>query len=185
MFPSRLTLAFGFLSAPQQSHAVILSHMERIDASDSRVFAPISLSSPSTPLSLPASRSLYPAVAYDHAPAHPQSNRRLGDVVREEDINFVDSDASSSCPLLDDLSDESRPVSPPRRPDKLFHHQKLPLIVPKQKSPKKSPSPKSGKKVARGTGVQVDSERLARIRRMKFVRPSNPGGEEEVFWKDT
>lgn len=164
--------------------------MERIDASDSRVFAPISLSSPSTPLSLPASRSVHPAVAYDHATAHPHSNRRPGDVVRDEDISFVDSDvssvASSSCPLLDDLSDESRPVSPPRRPDKLLlHHQKLPVIQPKQKSPKKSPSPKSMKKVSRGTGVQVDSERLARIRRMKFVRPPIADGEEEVFWKES
>ena len=168
--------------------------MERIDASDSRVFAPISPSSPSTPLSLPASGSMRGSVfpATDHTTADAESNRRVEDAlrVRDEDISFFDSDvssvASSSCVPLDDLSDESRPISPPRRPDKLFHHQRpLPVILPKQKSPKRSPSPQKSvacMNVSRLHGNQVDSERLARIRRMKFVRPVDR--DEEVFLKD-
>jgi hypothetical protein len=170
--------------------------MERIDASDKRVFAPISSSSssPSTPLSLPASRSLYPAVAYDHivSDAVPAGKRQLNDFLTlpDEDVNFFDSDvssAASSCiPLEEDFSDENRPISPPRRPDKLLLNQKKhsPAMTSKV-SPKKSPSPKKTPK--KGVSVQqMDSERLARIRKMKFVRPSliTDRHEEEALLKD-
>ena len=144
--------------------------MERIHASHTLVDTSTAVSSsPSAgfPLLLPTPGVALLGSHAGHAIAIAQPpDRRPDGQSRDEDIGFCDSDvssvASSNVPL-DDLSDDWRPVSPPRRPTKLA------LSPLTQESLRRSPSPQASP-TSSPVGIKyLNPERQARVRRTNYV----------------
>ena len=160
--------------------------MERISANHNQTSPAILPFAPSAPPAVPITQE---TTSQKSPPENPTTGQLsvIADAVQQirEDLKDLDIEltsdsdvsATSSHVPLEDLSDDCRPISPPRRPNTL---KLKPLKYPSEtrcsptkerKSPQRAVTPQKADRSRRLLpAADVDPQQLSRVRRMRFVQ---------------